>query len=408
MIYIAIILAIVFSAWPFFVDYKDKSPFVLLWPLNFIFVLLPVVTNYFIGTYSTEVILEALFFYIVCNFLYCMTVIFLKGLSTGFQFSTSVQNFDISPSRKKDSIVYACAALMILIFIVNGISIDRILSSTLSDKRDLSIWYLLILYLAAYLFPYTLYAYFNKKRLMFFGLMCLYCLILLYFRSRSILAFVFLSFLYYILFWVRRGYVYILTLGVTVLILSQVLKVIRYQGALREGLSIERISDGITAVIMGNLDSGSGDLSIANVFLDIVRDHQTAFWSGGWLLIVKFFGRFLGYDGSRTIEYVLWDNYYAAGINGSLHPTGYGYFFADAGGFVGAIFFILLAFLRLFVQRLMIGVNPVAYLGFVMYFVLFFSRGSVYNGTMILLVGVTLGFLLNKAVFRRAEAHYGN
>lgn len=393
MILISFLIAIVsisLSAW---IDWKHRSPFFMLWPLSFLFFYIPLLFYWFEGGYSRYTIFEAFLYSSLCNLFYFFGVLIsvrvfsFKGLT--------VTGLNLKPTKAKDLFIIIGIFAIPAILIINGVSLERILSSTLADKRELSYWYLISVLIASFVIPQAVYSVKNKKKLLTLGVVGVLILVSLYFRSRSMLVLFCLPAGYYLLMFTKSGGFKLFIMGLIAFFLSVFLKVIRYQGELRDGLNLSNWNDSFYYIM--NEQFSSGDFSISKVFLSIIEDCSAQSWCGSFSFFAKFLSNFGLFSKERTVEYQLYDYYVTSGVGGSLHPTSYGFSYADFGGFLGAMFFLLLALYRVLVDKFLMG-SPrnFAYVGFVMYFVLFFSRGSVYNGFMLLSVALLFEFLVSR------------
>ncbi len=391
LLFIAGVLSLALAA---YLDWKQRSPLLMLWPLNFLFFYLPLIVYWSYEEYHDYVMIEALSYSIFCNLAYFLTAFLLTCVFKNSYLTVCGVNFE--SSKFKDYLILGAALSIPLIFLLNGVGVSQILSSTLSDKRELSSWYLISILISSFLFPQIIYAIKNKKKFLIFLIVFVFLLVSLYFRSRSILVLMCLPAGYYIVRFTNFGIVKVLLLGGGAFLLSSVLKVIRYQGELKEGLNVSNWGGAFMDVIKSLF--ASGDFSIVKVFLQMIPDCKTSSWCGTYSFVSKFFSNFGLSPETRTIEYTLYDNYVESGVGGSLHPTGYGFSYGDAGGYLGVLFFVGLAIFRIFINRfLMNSERNYAYLGYVMYFTLFFSRGSVYNSFMLLGVALFMEALISTA-----------
>lgn len=70
--------------------------------------------------------------------------------------------------------------------------------------------------------------------------LAVFVLVLLFFRSRSVLSYIALPIAFYILYNTKHGLFKLSLFGVCAYFFSQLVKVIRYQGSLSDGLDISR------------------------------------------------------------------------------------------------------------------------------------------------------------------------
>ncbi|EJG1211989.1 hypothetical protein CVA87_RS22030, partial [Vibrio parahaemolyticus] len=373
-----IFIALVTNLMCFFYDYKNKNTFLFIWMLNVVFVLYPISVSYF-SEYQIEID-SSLMFISICNFTYLVSSIVIRSMlrrESGFKvdFSQSV-NFTYK------WLVWILALSIPLIFIFKGISLSTIMQSDLTTKRQLGFFYLFVILLCAFVFPNVVLFYKQKDKISVSIVLAVFVLVLLFFRSRSVLSYIALPIAFYILYNTKHGLFKLSLFGVCAYFFSQLVKVIRYQGSLSDGLDISRWGESFNYVTSNSIDSG--DLSIYKIYLNIISDCEFYSWCGSWTYIQKIASWFLpGLEKIKTIEYLLYEEYVQAGVGGSLHPLSYGIAYSEGGGILGAVYFIFLAILSELNGR-MIEKSFYIFSGFSMYFCLFFSRGSVYNGLFVI------------------------
>ena len=408
MIQLLFFMALVSTIIPLRIEIKDKSPFFLLWLFNIIFVLLPLYVNNWGGLYSERTLIIALLYYLLANIIYTISLSLFRVFKKYRGYSIEIISFPLTSYKHTGSFVLFLILGIVLVFLSEGISFSRFYSSNLTDKRNLGgVQILLVLFLSC-LAPFSIFYFLKKQKIKAFAIFFIFLVILLYFRSRSLLSLLFLPIAYYVFFWVKRGKGLLVFFGAFVYLISQVVKVIRYQGALSDGLSYKVIKEQLPVIIESNFKVGTGDLSIVEFYIRVIEDYYSAYWSGNWLFFKKFFNLFIpGTENIKTIEYELWDYYFSFGTNGSMHPTLYGYSYAD-GGIFGVLFFVFLAFSRVHINTLINNTKDVRILGIVMYFVLFASRGSLYNSFILLFSTLSLWYiasllLLKNNLFKKDE-----
>ncbi|MGE8545544.1 MAG: O-antigen polymerase [Acinetobacter johnsonii] len=388
MSYLGLFLAFISSLPCMYLDWKAKSPMVLFWFLNIPFLYIPFFFFIKEGFFHEGVFVVASNFIIICNLIYFFLVLFFGGKKDYL--------LDLSEKKHKNILIYLVGFSILFIFFMNGINLESFLESNLTSKRDLGVWYIVLLGLSAFIFSQFIYAYENKKIVLGVFIISIFLIILLYFRSRSIIGLFFLPLFFYILFFDKSKRYLLLIFVPFIFILSQLVKAIRYQGSLSNSLEGGGVKDSFSEILAKNFTSG--DLSIVSVFFQVIEECNISTWCGNFTFFQKIFSKFYfwKFDG-KTIEYELYDSFVTSGVGGSLHPTSYGYSYADAGGFIGVIYFIVLFFSRFLIHRFLLTSHlNYLYFGFIMYFVLFFSRGSVYNGFVFLVVVMLFDILMTR------------
>ena len=379
-------------------EWKNQSPFVMLWLLLIAFAFMPLMGIYFEGNGQNYSIAVASVFISVYNIIYLCVCLVIDFSYQSYN-KKHTYALDLEISNKKSTLLALTAISIPLVLVLNGLDVNALLDSTLADKRSLTTWYLIIIILSCSLFPGLIYSTHNKKNILTIVISFVFIIIALYFRSRSMLVMLLLPIGYYFLFSARHGLIKLTILGIIAFIASQILKIIRYQGSLRDGLNIFNWGDTSEYVMSNSLESG--DLSIVRVFLQITEDCGTKLICGEWSLIIKYLSKINLVDPIKsTFEYYLYDTYIESGVNGSLHPTAYGFAYGDGGQYFGVIYFFMLPFLRLFILKILIETNRnLFYIGFVMYFILYFSRGSVYNALTLLLIPMIIELCIRIFLF---------
>ncbi|MFG0589519.1 O-antigen polymerase [Acinetobacter sp. YQ_14] len=389
MAYLSLFLAFISSLPCIYIDWKAKSPMFLFWLLNIPFVYIPFYFFIENRTFYESTFIEAANFIVLCNILYF--TLFLVFSKTNKKYT-----LDLQPTKSKDFTILVVSGVIPLILLFNGVDVQAFLESNLTSKRDLGGWYLVLLGLSAFLFSQFIYVYKNKKKILGVIIFLIFLLILFYFRSRSIIGLFFLPLFFYILFFNKEKR-YILFLMVPIIfIMSQFVKAVRYQGSLNNSLDAGVVGDSFSDILAKNFTSG--DLSIISVYFKTIEQCNVSLWCGEFTFFQKILSKlyFWSFEG-KTVEYNLYDYLVESGVGGSLHPTSYGYAYADAAGWLGFIYFIVLFFSRFLIHNVLLTSKyNYLYFGFIFYFILFFSRGSVYNGFIFLILVVGLDVVLNR------------
>lgn len=378
-------------------EIRDKSPFVFLWLIGYILIIFPVL----IHDYPDYVIQTVFLFYVLSILTYLIFAIFLRWTFISNKRIIGIVDFQTQISKFDQVFIVFAVVTIILILIYNNLNIVSILYSGWLAKREMKgISSLAIIFLIASISPYIVACFYNRKwlylTLIFFSVI----IILLFFRSRAILGLVFLPIGYYLFYNVKKGRVLLIILGCIGFLFSFLIKIIRYQGSLENGLNTETITETLPNIIESEFSKGNGDLYVGNFFYKIVEDESKSPLYFAKFTIPNKFAGFLLLDRSsdKTIEYLLYDYYILPGISGSLHPTGFGVAYGDTGGFIGILYFIVLAFLRVVLHFFLNLLKDNKLIGFTMSFVLFFARGSVYNSLILLIVAFLFFIIYNKLI----------
>jgi len=402
MIFLLLIIFVVLSLFAIKMEYKDNSPFIFIWITLLLLISLPLLFL----EYNIYIKIEVMIFCCLSLFFYISTLYLIKSIYRYKGVNFKIKKYPFRDSKKSDKVIYYYILLLFLIMFVSGLTVDSIMSSRFLDKMKLGNYSLIILFIVASICPYLIIALKRKKYKLTAAILFSFLVVLLFFRSRAILVLLFLPIGYYSFYWSKKGKIKILLIGVLGLILSFTIKLIRYQGTLNSGLKKDLIIEGLPDLIDNELKNGNGDLFVGHVFFDMVRDvHQgEPYWFGNFSIIKKMLYILIPYDNEKTqtIDYQLFDYYIVPGVGGSLHPTGFGVAYGDFGGWVGLVVFVFLAFFRIIVHSIILKLNDPKLIGFVMFFVLFFARGSVYNAT-VLLVSSILFFTLTSLFYKKKQ-----
>lgn len=391
------LLLLAFLSWCscVFLDYYDKNPLLFIWILSIFFVYLPLFINYQNEIIDINVVNNILLFSTLCHLVYLSSVVFFLGLLNKGNFRLKRENKNNDIGTLPIKIMYFFIGIVIVIFMINGIGISQILNANLLTKRELGLSSLLILFASSVVLAQFYYVIKSKSFLNITSYLIFFILITLFYKSRSIIILSLLPLIYYLIFYVsqKKYKVIVFLIGPLILIFSQLLRALRYQGGLSNFDSNKLWSD-----FSNNLQKlfTEGDFAVINVYFNIIRDCDYVDWCGKYTLLNSLSSLAFSFQGVKTLEYYLYDYYVSAGINGSLHPTSFGFLYGDAGGYLGCFFFIFLGLIRSYITVFIIDSKYFfIFNGFVMYFVLFFSRGSIYNSLIFLLISISIVSILN-------------
>lgn len=398
------LIALVFLSWLacVYIDYKDKNPFFFLWMLLILFVYIPLLVNFNMAVIDIEITNSILFFSFLSQTTYVFSSIFFLGL-----FNKGV----IRLNRKEISInnlgklpiytMYLGSLFVFIIFLINGIGYSELMSATFLTKREIGSSSLFILIVSAVVLAQSYFIFKSKSLIHISYYLFFFAVVILFYKSRSIIILGLLPLLYYLLFLSKskKYLIFIALVAPIILLATQFLRALRYQGAL-VNLDIDRLMEDVSQNM--KLLFVEGDFSVINIYFNIIRDCDFVNWCGDFTLIQSIAGLMTTLSGVKTLEYYLYDYYVSPGSNGSLHPTLFGFFYGDFGGYLGFLFFILIGLLRSYISTFVINSKfYFLFIGFAMYFTLFMARGSVYNSFVFMVMALLLLFILNASLFKK-------
>lgn len=402
MIFIVIILVLILSVFIYKIEYADRSPFLFLWGIMDLLVVMPFLFLY--KHYGENVCIYVLLYVSLCKFFYLITIYVLRRKNLKEGRSTEIEHYPLSSYKHTNTFVIICLIGIIILVISSGMSVGSFMDSTVQTKREMGGVNVLFIILISLVAPFLVSFYLKKQWKLFLFVLLVYLFVLIFFRSRSILIFVLLPLAYYVFYWKKNGKRLLVLLSLSTLLLAVGLKVFRYQGSVSNAMNID-LTEEVSKQIKSEFSEGKGDLFVGRVFYNIVRDidDESAF-SGNYTLVEKFLNLFIfKSEKIKTIEYLLFDHYAYFSSGGSLHPTGYGVAYADFKHNLGVLLFVLLAFIRVFIHKLIIATRDARLLGVCMYFCLFFARGSVYNSLVLLLLVFLTWKSINFIFFRNEK-----
>src|SRR5690554_5033481 len=100
LLFIAGVLSLALAA---YLDWKQRSPLLMLWPLNFLFFYLPLIVYWSYGEYHDYVMIEALSYSIFCNLAYFLTAFLLTCVFKNSYLTVYGVNFE--SSKFKDYLI---------------------------------------------------------------------------------------------------------------------------------------------------------------------------------------------------------------------------------------------------------------------------------------------------------------
>lgn len=377
-----------------YVDYKDKNPIIFLWMLLIIFVYLPLYVNYNLGYIELPTVNIILFFAFMSCVTYFLSNIFFRGIMGNGILRLERRIDFIDPGSKPIYVLYLGSFLVYIIFIFNGIGYSELMSASFLTKREIGIGSLLILIISAITLAQSYFIFKTKNIIHILYYFIFFGIIIAFYKSRSIIILGLLPLMYYMFFWNRNKKLLLLSIlfAPIILLTTQMLRALRYQGSLVNFDFNKLILDTSSNLKLLFLE---GDFAVINVFFNIIRDCHNVNWCGDFTLLKSLAGLLTSLSGVKTLEYYLYDYYVNPGLNGSLHPTLFGFLYGDFGGYFGFLFFIFLGFISACISKYFLTSRFFfLFNGFVMYFVLFMARGSVYNSLIFIILAFVILFLI--------------
>jgi len=385
------IIAILLSISIMRLEFKHRHVAFMLWPLLIIFLYFPLLYFAFINSNSMKNIVSEIFIFIcICNLFYLVSFLFLRSF-----FNDPMSYNKLGQQKHHKYITLVAIAIIISVLIISDFSVSRIASSDLKDKQSLGILYLILIWTLCLMGGQVLVNFENKNYIIF-SISVLLCLFLLiYFRSRSIIAVFIFSYIYYSLFFKKVSIFRVGVIGIGAGLLATLLKAIRYQGSLENVTDIASLFDSFKYI--GERLVESGDLSIHKYLIYLYENCNALPFCSNYTILQKLASQTGAVNPpDALLEYALYDAYFESGVGGSLHPTLYGIAYGDHGYVLGVLFMFCMGLFNFSISRICNERNFFYLIGFISFFITFASRGSFYNAIVLLFVGVGLTIILRR------------
>lgn len=389
MYILAFLIAIALAIWTGKLEFQHRHVTFMLWPLSIVFLYLPMIIFAFNGQeYLKNGIYNIFSFISLCNLAYLFSFLLLRS-----KFISPMNYKQVSDQSYQKYIMIGLLFSAAILILLSDLSIYRVLQSDLKDKQSLGLLYLLFIFIICLLGGQVIASLENRNYSLLIISSILSIFLMMYFRSRSIIAVFIFSYLYYYL-WVRNGSIYkVALIGVASGFLATALKAIRYQGELSNITDFSKLKNTFIFIFENLLETG--DLSIHKYLYFIFENCSTLSFCFKYSNAQKLISHTQLVSAPDTLfEYALYDVYAEQGVGGSLHPSIYGIAYGDNGYLLGILFMFALGLFCFAVSRLCNSRNFYYFIGFISYYVTFVSRGSFYNATVLLLVGIGLVFAL--------------
>lgn len=383
-----------------YIDYQDKNPFMFLWVLLILFVYMPLFVNYSLDIVNVGVVNSILLFAILSQFSYFFSSLFFQGVLNKGKITIKRKSISNEQGNLPIYVVYLGSAFVFFLFFINGIGVYEVFNATFLTKRDMGFSTLLILIISAIVLAQSYYVFKSKNIIHISYYVFFFSIIVLFYKSRSIIILGLLPLMYYLIFLTKnKKYLsLVLLIGPLILLATQFLRALRYQGALVNFDYSKLMSDFSFNMKMLFIE---GDFAVIGTYFNIIRDCSLVTWCGNFTLLQSLAGVLTQFNGVKTLEYYLYDYYVSPGNQGSLHPTLFGFLYGDFGGYLGFTFFVFLGFLRSYISTFILD-NKYFFIfnGFAMYFVLFMARGSVYNSLIFILMAIIMLLIVRLPFFK--------
>lgn len=384
LLILLILISFVSNLACFFYDLKARHPFMFLWLFNIPFVFVPMTFWVFYDVEWTSFLIELNFFILLCNFSYLIASVILN-FSFGVKKLTSHSFFVDDDNRVSD-------LFFIMFFIMSSFTVYINLGNILAAER--TTFHILLVYLTIFTSSFLVH-YFKTSKIKFFATAFLLILWFVMYKSRGALAYSLMPLLFYFIIvkisFKRIMYVFLAGGGMIFIVIA--MKAYRWSTASGE-FDFEYFLWVLSYQWSGVFTIG--DLSIikwAKVAFDMCVVSDAA--CGAFTELNKV-GLILSNTSStlKSTAYLVWDFHKGeSDIRGSLHALSYGISFLD-GYWFGFVYFIFLAFLRLVINIQLSKRMSILIIGPCLYFITFFSRGSVFNGLIPLLIALVVNYIL--------------
>lgn len=369
----------------FYIDYKQNHPFLLIWAFNVPFVVIPFFYSIVTTSVEVDVLFNVIIFSLLCNLTYLITnFIFIR---CGF-FHVKCFNLESINSGLNEfySKVWLYFTLSLLLFII--ILYFPNYESSRGGALQLGAMYA-IMFMSSFL-----YLFYEKKSpsLWLAVIGCLFFLIV--FKSRGALAYVIVPFIFiYIIKGINfKKLAFLFMTSIVLLMLVIFIKSYRWLSNDGGGDFLQLMD---TAFYIFSVLLTKGELALINNFYGAyIVCENSPMHCYNWTLIDKLLIARFTDEPTLNAAYVIWNLIEGnPNVGGSLHSLSYGVSFFD-GKWFGVIYFFFLSFFRVQVFYLMKNTYSLMFLGPVIYFTLFFSRGSMYNAIMPLIACFIIYFIV--------------
>src|SRR5690606_8667325 len=219
-----------------YIDYKDKNPLFFLWMLLTLFIYLPLFLNYKFDLINLDVVIQVLLFAILSQLTYVFSSLFFTGLFNkgSIKLNREIKFFDYG--IKPICVMYLGSLLVYVLLLFSGVGLSQLLNSTFLTKREIGSLNLVILIISAIVLAQSYFVFKSKSIINIGYYFVFFSVVMLFYKSRSIIILGLLPLIYYLVFYSQgkklKYIVCIFILGPLILLATQLLRALRYQGAL--------------------------------------------------------------------------------------------------------------------------------------------------------------------------------
>lgn len=381
MEYLSLLFFVLTLSFSFFMDYKVKHPFLMIWLYNIPFVVLPGIYAVYNSTYPSSTINGFFLFAAFCQLVYCFLALLLPQHNNSF----IVKDVTLNSELKLVAPIcfYIPLILTVILILLNYPNLVKSRGGSLQIIYAYSIMYLVGFW----------YFYKSKSKVYTFLIILILLFQILVFKSRGSFAYIVMPFVF---FSICRGLNFkalIWLALISVSLLSLVIMLKSYRWASNSGaVDVELLSSGFMYIMSVLFTKGELALINHSFFVYEICTGNSPICGQATLIDKLFASRISDYN-VEGAAYQIWDRVTGQiGVGGSLHSLSYGVAFFDLK-YLGVFYFVALALLRALISFIL----PVSYgllvIGPLMYFCLFFSRGSVYNSLVPLVVSLIIFML---------------
>jgi hypothetical protein len=378
----------------FYIERKERTITLLIWPAVFLLYLFPLTVNEILlrsEPGNLQILNQALAYSLVFNFAYLLGLV----SATAFVPKTPKSSSPLFQSYYPKTAL-AAIGLTILLLAGNGLTLETALEGNWREIAGIGFSYVVLVWLFCFLCGQACGAHWHRQWLLFLLIVTFLLAEILLFRARIFILTLAVTYILYRIYYYPVSAKVLAMQAIAVFFAVSALRSLRFQGSL-----IDAVATGnFKAQFLEHLTSlfSDGDLAIYRVYLELVDgcgSHLSCFEFTNIRKATSLAG--LVDPPETRLEYYLYDRLIEPGVGGSLHPTAYGIVYADFGITAGCLFIAVLAMLHVAATRIAHSGSFLVMAAFSAPYTVFFARGSIYNTVSILLVGILISLVFRIA-----------